>query len=108
MNKSNSFNHVQALVINNQKVISFEKRKGTKEMLKSIKDKKLQNKILLKMPKSKQDLRADLPTIGLETLKDCKKANIKGIVVKAGQNIFLDKYESIKFANKNNIFVTAI
>ena len=108
LNKSNSFNHVQALVINNQKVISFEKRKGTKEMLKSIKDKKLQNKILLKMPKSKQDLRADLPTIGLETLKDCKKANIKGIVVKAGQNIFLDKYESIKFANKNNIFVTAI
>ena len=88
LNKSNSFNHVQALVINNQKIISFEKRKGTKDMLKSIKDNKLQNKILLKMPKSKQDLRADLPTIGLETLKDCKKANIKGIVVKAGQNIF--------------------
>ena len=30
LNKSNSFNHVQALVINNHKIISFEKRKGTK------------------------------------------------------------------------------
>ncbi len=107
LNKSNSFNHVQALVINNHKIISFEKRKGTKDMLKSIRKNNLQNKLLLKMPKSKQDLRVDLPTIGLETLKDCKKANIKGIVVKAGQNIFLDKHAGLKFANKNNIFVIA-
>ncbi len=107
LKKSNSFNHVQALVINNQRIVSFEKRKGTKEMLKAIKNNKLQNKLLLKMPKSKQDLRVDLPTIGLDTLKDCKKASIKGIVVKAGQNIFLDKHEGLKFANENNIFVIA-
>ena len=107
LNNSNSFNHVQALVINNHKIVSFEKRKGTKEMLKSVRRNNLQNKLLLKMPKSKQDLRVDLPTIGLDTIKDCKKANIKGIVVKAGQNIFLDKRESIKFANKNNIFIVA-
>ena len=107
LNKSNSFNHVQALVINNHKIVSFEKRKGTRDMLKSLRKNNLQNKLLLKMPKSKQDLRVDLPTIGLDTLKDCKKANIKGIVVKAGQNIFLDKQEGLKFANKNNIFVLA-
>ena len=76
-------------------------------MLKSIRNNNLKNKLLLKMPKSKQDLRVDLPTIGLDTLKDCKKANIKGIVVKAGQNIFLDKQEGLKFANRNNIFVMA-
>ena len=107
LNKSNSFNHVQALVINNHKIVSFEKRKGTKDMLKSLRKNNLQNKLLLKMPKSKQDLRVDLPTIGLDTLKDCKKANIKGIVVKAGQNIFLDKRKGLQFANKNNIFVMA-
>ena len=107
LKKSNSFNHVQALVINNRKIISIEKRKGTKDMLKSIKNNNLNNKLLLKIPKTKQDLRVDLPTIGLETLKDCKKANIKGVVVKAGQNIFLDKHEVFKFANKNNIFVMA-
>ena len=107
LNKFNSFNHVQALVINNHKIVSFEKRKGTKDMLKSLRKNNLQNKLLLKMPKSKQDLRVDLPTIGLDTLKDCKKANIKGIVVKAGQNIFLDKHDGLKFANKHNIFVIA-
>jgi len=107
LNESNSFNHVQALVINNHKIVSFEKRKGTKDMLKSLRKNNLKNKLLLKMPKSKQDLRVDLPTIGLDTLKDCKKANIKGIVVKAGQNIFLDKHDGLKFANKNSIFVIA-
>ena len=107
LSKSNSFNHVQALVINNRKIIALEKRKGTKDMLKSIRNNNRKNKLLLKFPKSKQDLRVDLPTIGLDTLKDCKKANIKGIVVKAGQNIFLDKCEGLKFANKNNIFVIA-
>ena len=107
LNKTNSLNHIQALVINNQKIISIEKRKGTKDMLKSIRNNNLKNKLLLKMPKSKQDLRVDLPTIGLETLKDCKKANIKGIVVRSGQNIFLDKQEGLKFANRNNIFIIA-
>ncbi len=107
LNKSNSLNHVQALVINDRRIISLEKRKGTKDMLKLIRNNNLQNKLLLKMPKSKQDLRVDLPTIGLDTLKDCKKANIKGIVVKAGQNIFLDKRKGLQFANKNNIFVMA-
>ena len=77
-------------------------------MINSIRGNKLQNNLLLKIPKSKQDLRVDLPTIGLDTLKDCKKSNIKGIVVKAGQNIFLNKSESIKFANKNKMFVVAL
>ena len=36
LKKSNSFNHVQALVLNNHKIVSLEKRKGTKEMLKSM------------------------------------------------------------------------
>ena len=107
LNKSNSFNHVQALVINDTKIVSFEKRKGTKHMLSTIKKKKSIKNILIKMPKLKQDLRVDLPTIGLDTLKDCKKANIKGIVMKANQNIFLDKLESLKFANRNKIFVIA-
>ncbi len=108
LNKISAYNHVQALVINNKKVVSFEKRKGTKHMINSIRGNKLQNNLLLKIPKSKQDLRVDLPTIGLDTLKDCKKSNIKGIVVKAGQNIFLNKSESIKFANKNKMFVVAL
>tara|TARA_B100000674_G_scaffold113720_1_gene85027 strand:- start:297 stop:458 length:162 start_codon:yes stop_codon:yes gene_type:complete len=52
-------------------------------------------------------LRVDLPTIGFDTLKDCKRANIKGIVMKANQNIFLDRSKSLTYANKYKMFVIA-
>ena len=60
---------------------------------------------MIKFPKKKQDLRADLPTIGLETFKDCKKAGIKGIVLKSKKNIFLEKKKCINFANQNKMFI---
>ena len=50
-------------------------------------------------------MRVDLPTIGLDTLKDCKKAGIRGIVLKNKQNIFLEKNKSINFVNKNKMFI---
>ena len=70
--------------------------------------KKKSEGILIKLPKKKQDLRIDLPTIGLQTLKDCKKYGLKGIVLKSKKNIFLDKAKCISFANKNKIFIKII
>ena len=106
--KINSHNHVQGLVVRNKKIIIRETEKGTQKMLQSVKYDKTQIGILIKFPKKKQDKRADLPTIGLETLKDCNKAGIKGIVLKSNQNIFLDKKKSIEYANKKKIFIKII
>ena len=106
LSKLNSYNHTQALVVRNNSIIVKENSKGTKKMLQSINKIKKNQGILIKFPKKKQDLRADLPTIGFDTIKDCKKANLKGVVLKADQNIFLNKKKSISFANKNKIFIT--
>ena len=108
LKKINSYNHTQAAIIRKNKVISLEKRKGTKEMIKSIAKSKDKRGILIKLPKLKQDLRVDLPTIGLDTFKDCNNVGIKGIVVKSNQNIILNKKESIKYANRNKLFLIAI
>ena len=80
-------NHVQGLIIRNNFVIAKETSKGTKKMILSIKKSKKTKAFLIKFPKKKQDVRADLPTVGLDTLKDCKKVNIGGIMLKANQNI---------------------
>ena len=105
-NKLNDLDHVQAIVVNNSKIIAREEREGTKKMLSKL-QKKTQG-ILIKFPKKKQDLRMDLPTIGLQTFKDCKKYGVKGIVLKSKKNIILDKVKCIKFANRNNIFMKVI
>ena len=105
-NKLNNLDHVQAVIVKDGSTLATEDRHGTKKMLSKLKKKS--DGILIKLPKKKQDLRIDLPTIGLQTLKDCKKYNLKGIILKSKKNIFLDKAKCISFANKNKIFIKII
>ena len=105
-NQLNSLDHIQALIVKDNKIIASEGNQGTKKMLSKLK--KASGGILIKLPKKKQDLRMDLPTIGLNTLKDCKKFGLKGVVLKSKKNIFLDKSKCINFANKNKIFIKVI
>ncbi len=105
LNKLNAHNHTQGIILKNGNVVAKETSKGTKKMLESLKKTKIFSGMLIKFPKKKQDPRADLPTIGLNTLKDCKNANIKGIVLKSNKNIILDKNKCITFANNNKMFI---
>jgi len=107
LNKLSKYNFSQGTVVRNKKVIAIEGKGGTEKMLKKCISKKFRNNgVLVKFPKKKQDLRVDLPTVGLKTLKQCKSVGLKGIVLKNKQNIFLDKNQSINFANKNKMFIT--
>ncbi len=109
LKKTNQYSFSQGAVSRGNKIIALEQNGGTNEMLKKIKKKgNLNNGVLVKLPKLKQDLRIDLPTIGIETFRLCKKAGIKGIVIQHKKNIFLDKKKCIKFANKNKMFISAI
>ena len=105
-NKTKSLDHVQAIVVKDGKILAKEGREGTKKMLSELK--KNSDGILIKLPKKKQDLRMDLPTVGLQTFKDIKKYGLRGVVLQSKKNIFLDKIKCIKFANKNKIFINII
>ena len=88
LKKSKPYSYIQAAVGRNNSVI-LEKQKGTQDMLNNIKKKKnKKNGVLVKFPQKKQDKRIDLPTVGLHTLKQCKSAGLKGIVLKHKNNIF--------------------
>jgi len=101
-----NYNYSQGVVVRNKKVVGIESKDGTEQMLRKCKSKKYKNiGVLVKFPKKKQDLRIDLPTVGLNTFKQCKSAGLKGIVLKNKQNIILEKKACIDFANKNKIFI---
>ena len=107
LNKLGKYNFSQGVIVRNRKVVATEGKGGTEKMLKKCKSKKFRNQgVLVKFPKKKQDLRIDLPTVGLKTLKQCKSAGLKGIVLKSKQNIFLERKKCISFANKNKMFIT--
>ena len=107
LNNLRQYNFSQGVVVRNKKIISIEGKGGTKKMLEKSRSKKFRNHgVLVKFPKKKQDLRVDLPTIGLKTFKQSKTAGLRGIVVKTKQHVFLDKAKCINFANKNKMFIT--
>ena len=107
LNKLGKYNFSQGVVVRNKKVVAIEDKNGTQKMLNKCKRKKLKKSgVLVKFPKKKQDLRIDLPTVGLKTLVQCKSAGIKGIVLKNKQNVFLERKKCINYANKNKIFIT--
>jgi len=107
------FDIAQSVVINNGYVLAIEGPEGTDEMIKRSaylsKKLKLKNKsILIKFPKARQDLRVDLPTLGFDTVKNCIKANIKGIAVKKSQNIILERDKIFNLTKKNNFFIISL
>jgi|TARA_B110000914_G_scaffold225545_1_gene246578 DUF1009 family protein len=107
--KQNNYNFSQGTVVRDNKVLAVEAKSGTQNMLQKIKKKQnILKGVLVKFPKKKQDLRVDLPTVGLETLLQCKKSGLKGIVLKHKQNVCLDKKQLISFANKNKMFIAVL
>jgi len=108
LSKLGKYNFSQGVVVRNRKVVAIEGKGGTQKMLKRCKSKKFRNKgFLFKFQKKKQDLRIDLPTVGLKTLTQCKSAGLKGIVLKSKLNVFLERKKCITFANKNKMFIIA-
>ena len=105
LNKTNKYNFSQGSIVRNLKIVAIEKKGGTEQMLKKCKPiKHKKSGVLVKFPKKNQDLKIDLPTAGLKTLIQCKKAGLKGLVLKAKHNVFLEKKKCINFVNKNKMF----
>ena len=101
----------QAAIIECGVVLGVEAIEGTDSLISRCAALKRNNKssgVLVKLPKPNQELRMDMPTIGLKTIENVFKAGFKGIIIEANKTIFLDQGEVIDFANRNNMFIGAI
>ena len=100
----------QSIIVQNGNVIGIEAAQGTDGLIKFSNSiiKKDQQAILIKLAKVKQNLKVDLPTIGINTVKNCKKYNIKGIAFSSGKTLFLKKEKIIDYCNLNNIFLVGV
>ncbi|MBT4922575.1 MAG: UDP-2,3-diacylglucosamine diphosphatase LpxI [Rickettsiales bacterium] len=107
-----SFDIGQSLIMQDKRVIGIEGSEGTDNLIKrcgqyiDIKNNKLA--ILVKFAKKNQDLRVDLPTIGIQTLENMREGNIKVLIVDAKNTLFVNKEKVIEFANKHKILIYGI
>ena len=100
----------QSLVIQSGNIIGIEAAQGTDKLIRDSYNylNKNEKSILVKLAKVKQNLKADLPTIGVKTLKNCKKFGISGIAYSANKTLFINKQEVLKYCKQNNIFLYGV
>jgi DUF1009 family protein len=64
--------------------------------------------VLVKAPKSGQDLRFDLPTMGPRTVEGAAAAQLAGIAIVAGNTIVVEPQTMIEAADAAGLFVTGL
>jgi UDP-2,3-diacylglucosamine hydrolase len=62
----------------------------------------------VKVPKSGQDLRFDLPTLGPRTIEGAATAQLAGIAVIAGQTLVAEPQAMVEAADTAGLFVTGL
>ena len=103
---------IGASVVVDKQVVAVEAAEGTARMLERVvemrKNKRKSGGVFAKMTKPNQDLRIDIPAIGVDTVNAVKNAKLHGIVVNAKTCFVIDKPAVIAAANRAKIFITAI
>ena len=97
----------QGCVVQEGMVLAVEAIEGTDMMLARAATLKKKGKapILVKALKPVQDVRVDLPAIGLQTIIRLMEYGFKGIAVEAGASVFIESDAAISFADEAGIFI---
>ena len=93
-------------------VVAVEAAEGTARMLERVvemrKNRRKSGGVFAKMTKPGQDLRIDIPAIGVDTVRAVSAAKLHGIVVNAKTCFVIDRDAVIAAANKAKIFIMAV
>ncbi len=100
----------QSVVVQQGLVLGVEGIEGTDCLLLRCGDyqRKGAGGVLVKLRKPQQDMRLDLPTIGVKTIENAHKSGLRGIAVHAGNTLIVDQPAVIKKANEYKMFVIGI
>ena len=106
----------QAAIVIDGHVVGVEDIEGTDGLLARVarlrKEGRIRAKaargVLVKAPKSGQDLRFDLPTVGPRTVEGAAAARLAGIAVVAGNTIVVEPQAMIEKADAASLFVTGL
>jgi hypothetical protein len=99
----------QSVCVKGQSIIAVEAIEGTDQCIRRAGELcPAGNFTIVKVAKPQQDMRFDVPTIGLETLKTMVQSKARVLAVEAQRTILLDEAEFIRFADRNKLVVVAM
>lgn len=99
----------QAGLFTGGNVVALEDARGTLALIANNKVTEAdENSFLLKVSKPHQDLRLDLPTVGVETVRELVKKGYSGLVIESGKTLMVNREEMIAQANAGGLFILGI
>ena len=98
----------QTLIVKDKTVIAVEAMEGTDETIARAGHLVKGGFTVIKVARPDQDMRFDVPLVGLSTLEALINAGGNVLALEAGKTLLMDKEEIIKLADAKNISITII
>jgi hypothetical protein len=95
----------QTVIVKNGTVLAVEGFEGTNETIKRGGALGGKNAIMVKVAKPKQDMRFDVPVIGVGTVDVAAKAHLRVIAVETARALLLEKGALLELAARSNISI---
>ncbi len=97
----------QTIVIKNGTIVAVEALEGTNEAIKRGGTLAREGAVMVKVSKPNQDMRFDVPVIGVETVRIAAESGVRVMAVEAGKTLLLERDAVIALANGSNMSVVA-
>ncbi len=98
----------QTVCVKNKAVIAVEAMEGTDRCIRRAGEIAQGNFVVVKVSKPKQDLRFDVPVIGLNTVENFQEAGGGILAIEAGKTLVLDREKLIDWANSEKICIVGV
>ena len=97
----------QTVIVKNGTVLAVEAFEGTNDAIKRGGALARKGAVMIKVPKPSQEMRFDVPVIGIETIRVAAAVKLRVIAVEAGRTLLLERDAIIDLANRSNISIVA-
>src|SRR6185295_5469836 len=95
----------QSVVVKSSMVLAVEAIEGTDA---TIQRAGRPGAVVVKVSKPQQDLRFDVPAVGLETVRVCRAAEVAVLALEAGKTLLLDKAEMLLEAEASGLCIVGV
>lgn len=98
----------QTIVVRGKACVAIEAMEGTDETIQRAGHLVKRRLTVVKLAKPNQDMRFDVPVVGVPTLTTMAKAGATCLCITAGKTLMFDRDEMIRFANEKKIVIVAV
>ena len=98
----------QTVVVKNRVIIAVEAVEGTDAAIDRAGSLAKAGCVVVKMSKPQQDLRFDVPAVGVETIRRLRQAGVVALAVEAGKTLLLEKELLLREADASGIAVVGV